>query len=110
MDDQVDDEVGDAPVPAEETAATGAGETRGIRWIFGPALLGMVVGALVDVVFLKRSLLPDWWGEERTPAIALADGASAGLIVGGLIGALIWACFPYKRTKPLESTEHASDD
>jgi hypothetical protein len=109
MDDEVDDDVGDAPVPAEEMTEIPR-ETRGLPWIVGPALLGVVVGALVDVIFFSHNLLPNWWGEERTPAAALADGGSVGLIAGAIIGALIWAFFPYKRTKPLpQSTEPSKD-
>jgi hypothetical protein len=113
MEDEVhdaNDEAGESPVPAEETVEV-ARETRGIRWIIGPALLGMVTGALIDVVFLKHSMLPEWWGEERTAARVLADGGSVGLIVGGAIGTLIWAFFPYQRTKPATgTTEHADED
>jgi hypothetical protein len=100
----MDDEVDDSPVPAEETTVETARETRGLRWIIGPALLGVVFGPLVEFVFVKHLLLPDWWGNERTTWSVLADGATVGLIGGVVIGALIWAFFPYQGTKRAAGT------
>jgi hypothetical protein len=96
----MDDEADDAPVPLEETAAEAVRETRGLGWIIMPALLGLVLGALGDAVLLKHSILPDLWGDERTMWAMLADGGSVGVIVGGIIGTLIWTFFPYKGSTP----------
>ena len=56
----------------------------------------MVLGAPVDVVLLKRSSSPIGGGG-ADHVVVLADGGTVGLIVGGVIGTLIWAFFPYKR-------------
>jgi hypothetical protein len=106
----MDDEADDSPLPPEETAAELVRETRGLVWIAMPALLGLVVGALIDVLLLQRSLLPDLWGEERTLWAMLADGGTVGLIVGGVIGILIWTFFPYKGVpSAAEGPDHPSE-
>src|SRR5437870_3288626 len=57
-------------------------ETRGVRWIFGSLLLGLVLGALIGA-FRQVQLFENLWATERPWLIGLLDGALAGALAGG---------------------------
>jgi hypothetical protein len=82
------------PTDAEPPAV----ETRGIRWLIVPALLGLVLGALIGLV---QATGPGPKGETRELLLASAvQGAVVGLIAGGVFGLLVWVLFPYKGHNP----------
>jgi hypothetical protein len=63
--------------------------TRGLIWIIGPTLLGLLLGIAYKAVSQVRA------GEGAIP-LELASGAAVGAGVGLAVGAIIWAFFPYK--------------
>ncbi len=66
--------------------------TRGLGWIAGLALLGLVFGGLVGAA---------WYVRDGGLHGGLAAAARAGLLegagVGAAVGAAVWAFFPYRR-------------
>ena len=59
--------------------------TRGIVWIIGPTVLGLLLGTGYRAATLARAV-----------PLELASGAAVGAGVGLAVGAIIWAFFPYK--------------
>jgi hypothetical protein len=108
--DNVPDQV--PPEAADERSTDEAGEkpaepaverpTRGLLWIAVPALLGALLGAALGALNLLRAMsLP--WRPERAAVPGPADAALLGAIIGLVVGAFIWAAFPYGRGQPTAS-------
>jgi hypothetical protein len=76
-------------------------QTRGIGWIIVPALLGVLVGALIG---LAQALGPAPKGVVADARTRLLEGglggAVIGLMIGGGFGLLVWVVFPYKGRNP----------
>lgn len=91
---------GPPPPPPQEPPV----EARGFLWIAVPALVGLAVGGLIGTMQgLTRLSAPGRPPNESVLEQALASGI-VGLIAGGIVGVLIWVCFPYQR-QPLPEGE-----
>ena len=98
MEDPIEEPDAAEPViPPDETGEATPRETRGVLWIVLPALAGVVVGALVELLLLHQTVIPQLWGEEQTFWVAVADGGTVGFLAGGAVGTFVWAFLPYKR-------------
>ena len=90
-------EVDELDPPATETEPP-AVETRGARWLIVPAVLGVLLGAVIGLVQATRPAPP---GAAQELLLAGAvQGAVMGLIAGGVFGLLVWVLFPYKGGNP----------
>jgi hypothetical protein len=76
-------------------------QTRGIGWIIVPALLGVLVGALIG---LAQALGPAPKGVVADARTRLLEGGLGGAVIGLMIGCgfglLVWVVFPYKGRNP----------
>jgi hypothetical protein len=76
-------------------------QTRGVGWIIVPALIGVLVGAVIG---LAQALGPAPKGVVAGARERLLEGglggALIGLIAGGGFGLLVWVLFPYKGRNP----------
>jgi len=81
--------------PDEAEPAAPARPTRGLVWVFGPAVLGGLAGGVLTALQLVKD------GEAlATASDALLHGAAVGAGLGLAGGALVWAFFPYRGNEP----------
>ena len=82
----------------ESTVEPEAVETRGLRWVIVPALLGVLIGALLGLAQASGPVAP---GAVRGSILeAASTGGTLGLIVGGGVWAIDLGAVPVQGTQP----------